>query len=63
MNDRTITCCINFLKARGVDCYQQGEEVSVFTNDLELILSQDEVTYRAELWLESELQGVKEGIL
>jgi len=72
MNNRTTDYCINFLKARGVACFRQDEllalggshtDVIVVVEDVELVLSQAEINYRAELWLESELQGVREGIL
>lgn len=35
------------------------EKLSVIVNDMQLDLSDDEVEYRAELYLESELQELK----
>ncbi len=62
MKNRPLMYCINYLEAYDIDCYMQGDAVLVHHGDLELMLSQEEVNYRAERWLESELAGVREGI-
>jgi len=63
MNNRTTDYCINFLKSRDIHCFQGDKEyeVVVDVDGIALVLSQAEVNYRAELWLESELQYVREG--
>ena len=59
MKEKTIEYARKWFEANGYNFEQDGEQSLLYINDNIFVLDESDVAYRAELYLESELEGVK----
>ena len=60
MEEQTIEYARKWFEANDYNFEQDGEQSLLHINDNIFVLDDSDVAYRAELYLESELEGVKQ---
>ena len=59
MKEKTIEYARKWFEANDYNFEQDGEQSLLYINDNIFVLDESDVAYRAELYLESELEGVE----